>query len=384
MNKLHMLKKPLKLRIILIFVVIFTLLYVIEIGFKALYSSKVLQTSTAAFTNFKKPNEPLNKGGEKNKKLGDANSIQLPFSQLVETGRVNDMATDLDGNLWVATENGVTSISSDRNTIKHYSLKDGTFPFAQASSVVFDGKTLWVGSLFGLCKLSKSKLFVTADESFLLPSQVVWDLYWDTKTLWISTQEGIGFITNDRELQILTQETTNKALKNYWCKNIEKIKHWFIVLNDSDISFWNTNYPASNPEIWRTLNIESSPLPRTINGLTTDDNHLWLATSNGLYQLTVPVDKFFNESLNKFKTYTKLNGLASNNIGGVIHHKDAIWVGTSEGLAYIKNERVQMIYPNFGEFHKDIRRLHAIGDILWLGTNNGVQFINTAMVGQDK
>jgi ligand-binding sensor domain-containing protein len=384
MDKTQLLKKPLKLKLILTLVVIFTSIYLIGAGFKALYSVKALQTSAMTLANINNSSLKLSKGSEKPSKIKALNSIQLPFTQLFETGRVNDMETDLDGNLWVATENGITSISSDRNTIKHYSLKDGTFPFAQASSLAFDGKTLWVGSLFGLCKLSKSKLFVTAEESSLLPSEIIWDLYWDKNTLWISTQKGVAFITNNGEPQTLNHESTNKALKNDWCKGIAKIKHWFIVSHDSGISLWNTSYPASNPDIWRNISIETTNLPRSINALAVDESYLWLATSNGLFQLSVPVEKFFNESLNKFSSLTKLNGLASNNINSIIHHKDAIWAGTSEGLAQIKNGRVQMVYPSFGEFYKEIRKLHAMGDILWLGTENGVQFINTAMVGQDK
>ncbi|NLV93625.1 MAG: hypothetical protein GX031_03605, partial [Candidatus Riflebacteria bacterium] len=282
------------------------------------------------------------------------------------------------------TEAGITSINSDRTTVKNYNISEGTFPFSQAESIIFDNKTLWVGTLFGLCKLDEPERFIIAPESESLPSQMIWDMHWDNSTIWIGTQNGVAFMTSRKDFQSLTNESTNGALKNNWCKNILKTKHWFITSHDNGISLWNTSFPASNPEIWKNLAFERLSISRPINDMAFDGRYLWFATSKGVFQLATPAEKFFGDFLSKFIVYGKLNGLASNNIKSIISHKDSIWVGTSEGLGRIKDERVQMIYPSSGQYNKNIRKLYASGDILWIGSEAGVQFINTAMVNRNE
>jgi ligand-binding sensor domain-containing protein len=55
-------------------------------------------------------------------------------------------------------------------------------------------------------------------------------------------------------------------------------------------------------------------------------------------------------------------------------------LATTQGLARIKGEQIQQIQPESGLFSQRIRRLAASGDLLWLGTEKSIQFINTAMV----
>lgn len=317
-------------------------------------------------------------------KISNAGNLEVPFSKTIKTAAVNDIQTDSKGTVWIATEAGITSINSDRTTVKNYNISEGTFPFSQAESIIFDNKTLWVGTLFGLCKLDESERFIIAPESESLPSQMIWDMHWDNSTIWIGTQNGVAFMTSRKDFQSLTNESTNGALKNNWCKNILKTKHWFITSHDNGISLWNTSFPASNPEIWKNLTFERLSISRPINDMAFDGRYLWFATSKGVFQLATPAEKFFGDFLSKFIVYGKLNGLASNNIKSIISHKDSIWVGTSEGLGRIKDERVQMIYPSSGQYNKNIRKLYASGDILWIGSEAGVQFINTAMVNRNE
>ena len=79
-------------------------------------------------------------------------------------------------------------------------------------------------------------------------------------------------------------------------------------------------------------------------------------------------------------SFSRIHGLPDNRVNTIIAHREAIWTGTDEGLARIKNERINLITASSGDFSPRIRKLAASGDILWIGTDKGVQFINTAMV----
>ena len=75
-----------------------------------------------------------------------------------------------------------------------------------------------------------------------------------------------------------------------------------------------------------------------------------------------------------------MHGLPDGLITSMISHKDSVWVGTTNGLVQIQNNKIKTITTPSGETIKDIRSLATHGDILWIGTNQGVMFINTAMV----
>ena len=82
--------------------------------------------------------------------------------------------------------------------------------------------------------------------------------------------------------------------------------------------------------------------------------------------------------------YSELHGLPSNVIYSLVYHKNAIWLGTSKGLAKIRNNHSQTISDISGKKPEPIRTLAIQGEgdninLLWIGTNSGVQFINTQL-----
>ena len=61
-------------------------------------------------------------------------------------------------------------------------------------------------------------------------------------------------------------------------------------------------------------------------------------------------------------------------------HRNSIWAGTDGGLVRIREDRIQLITASSGSAPERVRKLAASGDILWIGSDRGLQFINTAMV----
>ncbi len=305
-------------------------------------------------------------------------NISVPFSRLVKTGSVNDLLVDPTGKLWAATEDGVTSIFNDQTS--HFSINQGRFPFPQAQSLAYDGQQLWVGSLFGLCTKGSANRFQVAENVSQLPSLIVWSTVWDGAALWIGTQAGIALRGPDGNFQTISKLNTNGGLRDNWCKDIMRIANWLIVAHDKGISLWNTSFQASNPEWWKNIDNARSGIIRPINGLAFDGRNVWIATSRGVLLLDTSLDKFFSETLNNLISYSRIHGLPTNRVNTLLAHKGSIWLGTEEGLARIKDEKIQIISDNRAGNRPKIRKLAASGDILWIGSDKGIQFINTAMV----
>jgi hypothetical protein len=165
-----------------------------------------------------------------------------------------------------------------------------------------------------------------------------------------------------------------------WCQRVFRMENWFVVAHDSGISLWNTSFPAANPEWWKNIDHARAGLIRPVTDLAFDGKYLWLSTPRGVLHLTTPVNRFFSDFVPNLVSYSRVHGLPADRINSMIHHRGALWLATNAGIARIKNEQIQLISPESGNFARRIRKLAASGDLLWLGTDSAIQFINTAMV----
>lgn len=340
-----------------------------------------VQPQTASTESIQDSSREEARAAQASKRFSDtedaSGNIAIPFSRIIKTGPVNDLLVDPSGKLWAATENGLTSVFNDQTF--HFSINQGRFPFPQAQCLAYDGQQLWVGSLFGLCHKNSAERFQIAENSSQLPSSIIWSLSWDGAALWVGTQAGIAFKGTEGNFQIINEANTNGGLRHNWCKEIMRIANWLIVAHDKGISLWNTSFQASNPEWWKNIDNARSGIIRPITGLAFDGKNVWIATSRGVLLLNTSMDKFFSDTLNNLISYSRIHGLPSNRVNTILAHKGSIWLGTEEGLARIRDEKVQIISDNKDGRRKRIRKLAASGDILWIGSDEGIQFINTAM-----
>jgi ligand-binding sensor domain-containing protein len=331
------------------------------------------QPSNSADTNTSAASRRI---GEDSKKR--EGNLLIPFSPIIKTAAINDLVVDSRGTLWGATEEGVCSISN--GLLREFSLTRGTFPALQAQCIAFDGQKIWVGTLFGLYSITRSGIVTKHQISQDPASEIIWDITFDGITIWVATQAGIAFKNKKNDFFILDKKVTNGGLRNNWCQNILRFSGWFIVAHDNGISCWNTGFKASNPEFWKNIDNARSGIVRPVSGMTFDGQNIWIATAKGALFLNTPIEKLFSESVSSFVSYTTVHGLPSNRVNDIITHRGAIWLATNGGLARIDQEEIQTISPTDGTMAQNLTALAASGDILWIGNNEGVRFINTAMV----
>lgn len=302
--------------------------------------------------------------------------LKIPFSKLFKTAPVNDIDFDDSGRIWAATEAGLVSIET--NKLQAYKKSRGTFPVPQASAVAFDGERLWIGSMFGLIYMDENGRFVKVEQSEQLQTDIINALHWDGNHLWIGTHKGLYYKDHEGELHLISYEVTNRGLKSNWIRDITHFSEWIATSHDAGISLWNLNFKAANPVAWKSLNYSQAGLMRPFRRMVVSSEYLWFTNPQGVHRITTPIKKLFSASMLRFETYNKLHGLPSNNVKGLVSHRTGLWVGTDEGLSRIKEEQVELILPSTGFKHSQIRTIKSNGDILWIGSNNGLQFINMA------
>lgn len=333
-------------------------------------------------------------------------NISIAFSQILATPPVNDIKVDQYKRVWIATEKGVYKLENDELTA--FTQENGKYPFSQATCIESDGKYIWAGSLFGICRFNESGKFVNETNSFPLPSNVIWDVLWDGEQLWISTQKGVAFFkssridnlingitsdnttednsTEDNAAHILDKTTTNNGLRSSWCTKIARYSipahsNWLAVTHDNGLSVLNLAFPAADPRFWKNIDHAKSYISRPIHDMIYDGSNIWLGTPTGLMMINTKLRDFPGNFSTEMISFSELHGLPSNNINSMVYHKNTIWLGTSNGLARLRNNQIQIISDISGKKPENIRKLALQGDgdnitLLWIGTDSGIQFIN--------
>ena len=353
-------------------------------------------TQSKQINDDKKPIEKLNNISSEgiNKK-----NITVAFSQLLNTPPVNDIKIDQYKRVWVATEKGVYKIENDELTA--FTVENGKYPFAQANCIEFDGKNIWIGSLFGICVYNEKGKFINQNSNFSLPSNIVWDILWDGEQLWVATQNGIAFYKSliidnilngiyfdknneENKTKFLDNKNTNNGLRSSWGTKIARYYNWLAVIHDNGLSLLNLAFPAADPRSWKNIDHAKSYMSRPIHDIIFDSKNIWLGTPKGLMMINTPLKDFESRFSTEMVSFLKLHGLPSNNINSMAYFKNTIWLGTDNGLAKLRNNQIQIVSDISGKKPQKIRKLAIQGDtdniiLLWIGTDSGVQFINTQM-----
>ncbi len=309
---------------------------------------------------------------------GEGSMVMIPWSNLIETAPVNDILIDPSGTVWAATEKGLTSIS---NEIKRdFSQDSGSFPVPQAECLAHDGNKLIIGTLFGLFSRDKQGKVELIGEDQGIKNEIIWSLDYDGSTVWVGTQDGFAFRSKSGRFNVIDGKISNGGLRNLWCQHIYKFANWLVVSNDKGLSIWNTTFKASNPDIWKNIDYIRAGIQRPVTGLAFDGKRLWLSTTKGIFALTTSLQKIFSGSVSNFVNYTEVHGLPSNHVNAIVAQNGSLWIGTNTGLARLKDDQIKIVNPTVGHFSSLIRALAISGDILWIGTDKGIHYINTAMV----
>lgn len=264
----------------------------------------------------------------------------LLTSDGLSQNNVFDITQDLDGFIWIATEDGLNRY--DGKNFVHY-RKDLADPNSIAHNFirkVFIDNTgvLWVGTEKGL---SKYNVLLDNFENFYhqesnnesLKDDVIWDIYQDKKgTIWISTTNGIHKFNeannNFKQIKIHGLENELKEIKtiyqdlkgNFWFGSYD---NGIFLVNE------NLNYSASlqkkNNKFHITIPANSLFDIKEIKG------NYWLATDNGIFVL----DENYNP-IDTYNTTHPTNRLISNKVRSIVLSNDStIWVGTENGLNII-------------------------------------------------
>ena len=296
---------------------------------------------------------------------------------------IYSLEEDINGHIWVGTDNGLVELDKDLNIVKSYQDAIGD---SDVYNVYDDSKgNIWVCTLDnGLFKINLDDKSVenykNNNSKISIPSNNVRDIISDSEgKLWIATDKGLCTFDYEREEFI----TYNK--KSYQSNSLidDEI---FCLLKDSSGLIWIGTYSGIsrfNPNSSFT-HFKSDPYDNNsisgnvIHGIYEDDDKtLWIGTNES------GVNIINGESI---KHLNKENSnLVSDLIEDITGFKNYIFIGTNEGLSVlVKNDKTAKNYTITNYTTKDGLPSNKIRSLfidskgyLWIGTNKGLAILDT-------
>ena len=296
---------------------------------------------------------------------------------------IYSLEEDINGHIWVGTDNGLVELDKDLNIVKSYQDAIGD---SDVYNVYDDSKgNIWVCTLDnGLFKINLDDKSVenykNNNSKRSIPSNNVRDIISDSEgKLWIATDKGLCTFDYEREEFI----TYNK--KSYQSNSLidDEI---FCLLKDSSGLIWIGTYsgisrfnPNSNFTHFKLDPYEDNSISgNVIHGIYEDDDKtLWIGTNES------GVNIINGESI---KHLNKENSnIVSDLIEDITGFKNYIFIGTNEGLSVlVKNDKTAKNYTITNYTTKDGLPSNKIRSLfidskgyLWIGTNKGLAILDT-------
>ena len=296
---------------------------------------------------------------------------------------IYSLEEDINGHIWVGTDNGLVELDKDLNIVKSYQDAIGD---SDVYNVYDDSKgNIWVCTLDnGLFKINlddkRVENYKNNNSKISIPSNNVRDIISDSEgKLWIATDKGLCTFDYEREEFI----TYNKKLYQSNSLIDDEI---FCLLKDSSGLIWIGTYsgisrfnPNSNFTHFKLDPYEDNSISgNVIHGIYEDDDKtLWIGTNES------GVNIINGESI---KHLNKENSnIVSDLIEDITGFKNYIFIGTNEGLSVlVKNDKTAKNYTITNYTTKDGLPSNKIRSLfidskgyLWIGTNKGLAILDT-------
>ena len=270
-----------------------------------------------------------------------------------EAAGILSIFEDRNGEIWLATENGVAQVTDEAAGLYRYGRSlYGTEILALNSDREGD---IWIGTEAEGVTVARAQKFATYTARDGLADDVVRCVFEDANgVVWVGTTTGLTSIDHG----IFKSSTTASGLSSNVILSLGEDKNGNLLVGTPDGLNKMTNHGV-------TLITSADGLPDDfVRSLYKDaDGSLWVGTRHGLSHMED----------NSFKTYTQAEGLGSDLVGAVVRDRDHnLWVGTFDGLTRMSGGKLTTYRTKDGLSSNVITALHEDGEgTLWIGTQDG-------------
>lgn len=299
---------------------------------------------------------------------------------------IKAMTQDIEGNIWIGTEDGLNKINLLERKIKHFNEEENRIINSDKIYSLLSDKNgyIWVGTEnHGLNKIDvrteASISYIQDDDNKnSIPSNTVNKMCQTRNgTIWIGTSLGLAKYDENKDSFV---SYTNR---NYDSTSLVN-DYVYTVMEDTSGLIWVGTYagvsifdPKNKINHYKNDPFDSNSLSgNVVHGIYEDDDgYLWVGTrNNGVTIFNETRDKAF-----KLVTGSNDNNVTSNSIKVITGSGKDIWIGTNNGLNRINKE--SMVIDKYtvedGLTGNNIKSLfYDSKGYLWIGSAEGLDILN--------
>lgn len=301
---------------------------------------------------------------------------------------ISQMMEDNRHNIWIGTEDGGITIYNPANQrYSHINTKSSPFYLTvnNVHAIHDDGYgNIWVGTFLGGLHQFDTKRNTTTiysrqtgNNSSLSNDQVYAILRDSRGKLWVGTQKGLNLFDYETKSFMLFKPET---LGDKFIYDLIEDKNgdlWFCTRQNGIYRYDPVTGKLNN---YRASGNNASLLSNQIISVYKDSKQqLWFGTLDG------GVSKF-NLDKNRFTNYTIREGLANNNVYGILEGDDGvIWLTTNRGISRLdpKTDRFTNYDNKYGLPSNQFNfksYLKSSEGVLYFGSINGLCFFNPSTI----
>lgn len=304
---------------------------------------------------------------------------------------ISQMMEDSQHNIWIGTEDGGITIYDPVNET-YRAINKQSSPFYLTTNNVHaihdDGYgNIWVGTFLGGLHQFDTRRNTTTVYSKQegnpnsLSNNLVYAIYRDSSgKLWIATQNGLNlFDYQTKQFSLFKPE----ILQNKFIYDIIEDKNndlWFCTRQSGIYRYSPSDDQLIN---YTSTGNQGALLSNQVISVYKDSKQqLWFGTLDGGVSL-------YNPDQNGFKNYSITQGLANNNVYGILEDKAGmIWLTTNRGISRLDPTTDQFTnYDNkYGLPSNQFNfksYLKSSEDILYFGSINGLCFFDPSTIARD-
>ena len=289
--------------------------------------------------------------------------ISLPKE--VEGAQILTILRDRKANTWIGTARGLVLI--DDHGVAFFQHDSFT---SDSITALFEDReaNIWVGGSRGLERLSE-RTFETYNQVNGLPKEVNGPVHVDENgRVWVAPQQG--------GIDLINEGTVQRISSPFLDRNVI-----YSIASDKDCLWIGTQSGGLARVTYRNGIVKTRTYTK-IDGLAEDnvfsvsvdrDGAVWAGT------LTAGVSRLKE---GKFTNYTRENGLASNTVSATIEtHDGTMWFATPNGLSSLAGGRWSTYTTKDGLASNNINSLFEdTSEVLWVGTSAGVSIVEQGKV----
>lgn len=305
----------------------------------------------------------------------------------IPSNLIRDIIRDKDGNIWLATDQGLASFDEKNETF--YTYKKNTDKYSICDDNVINLYqdnlgVIWVGTFGGVSKFFPNNDFRVyrndpTDNNSLSSSSVCGIYEDDEGNVWIGTfNAGVNKVSENEVTRFFNDVNESNSLSSNRIKDITGIGNEIWIATDNGLNKYDK--ATGRFTVYKKTEDENSVINNEIRVLHIDkDGILWIGTRGGISTL---------DRQGKFTSYNEVlekNGVYEKTVSAICEDSEGImWFGLGNDGGLVKyNKETGEVKNYLSDDNKNSLSFNNVRSIsedssgnIWIGTQDGLNKLN--------